>query len=141
MCNYNHNGQVSEYLGYIALKDHFPSMSLRPNPECSQHWCRKRQAEYRAHLASLPPPVARVEVESAPVDLHPDNEWGIELGDDPSAAEEAGGSAASAAPSLGADFKYAHEAAAKQTLRADETVQDEGLDLASLMASLKDVQK
>lgn len=118
-------------------------MVLRPNAECSQHWCRKRQAEHKAHLASLPPAVAQADVQSAPVELHPDNEWGIELDDEASseAAASASADAGAAASSLGADFKYAHEAAAKQTLTAEETVQDQGLDLASLMASLKAVQQ
>jgi molybdopterin/thiamine biosynthesis adenylyltransferase len=136
--------QVSPYLGYIALKDHFPTMCLRPNTECSQLWCRKRQAEYQKHLASLPPPVAPVKAaETAPADLHPDNEWGIELGDDGGDASAPSQAAAgsSGAPALSSDFKYAHEAATKQTLTAEETVKDEGLDLADLMSQLKAVQK
>ena len=36
-------GQVSNYLGYNALSDFFPSMPLAPNPECDSEWCRKRQ--------------------------------------------------------------------------------------------------
>ncbi|EOD08740.1 hypothetical protein EMIHUDRAFT_42963, partial [Emiliania huxleyi CCMP1516] len=32
--------------GYSALRDHFPTMALRPNPDCASSWCRRRQAEY-----------------------------------------------------------------------------------------------
>jgi hypothetical protein len=133
--------QVAPYLGYIALKDHFPTMTLRPNAECGQPWCRQRQAMHRAYLAALPPPTAALPVDEPAVELHPDNEWGIELGDDAD-----GGGCAPAAPdaataALGADFKYAHEAATEQTLSAEETVQDQGLDLAALMSQLASVQK
>ena len=41
-------GQVSTYLGYAALTDHFPTMTLKPNPECTSFWCRKQQAAWNA---------------------------------------------------------------------------------------------
>lgn len=41
-------GSVSEYVGYDAMKDHFPSISLKANPECQNNWCVKRQKEYAA---------------------------------------------------------------------------------------------
>jgi len=132
-------GQVSTYLGYIALKDHFPQMCLRPNRDCSQHWCRKRQVEYQAYLASLPPPEAAVAVEAAAEDLHPDNEWGIEVED-----EEAPSDPAPAGPSgqaLSADFKYAHEAAQARELQQGEAVESSGADLSDLMSQLKAVQQ
>jgi len=136
-------GVVSTYLGYIALKDHFPTMCLRPNKECTSYWCRKRQGEFQEYLARLPdPPVVQETGPEEPKDLHPDNEWGIELGDDEDGGD-AGGSAPSqpAASSLGADFKYAHEAATTVQPKAEDTVQDTGLDLSALMSQLKDVQK
>lgn len=39
-------GQVSEYVGYDSLRDHFPSVQLKPNPECTNSSCRERQASY-----------------------------------------------------------------------------------------------
>mmetsp|Transcript_8705 Transcript_8705/g.22186 ORF Transcript_8705/g.22186 Transcript_8705/m.22186 type:complete len:532 (-) Transcript_8705:341-1936(-) len=133
-------GKVSEYLGYIALKDHFPMMVLRPNPECSQAWCRKRQTEYQAYLASLPPPAPEQPEEAvAAIDLHPDNEWGIELSSD-DIGEPAPEPTTSSAPALSSDFKYANEAASTVAPKPEDTVQDEGFDLASLMSQLKSVQ-
>uniref|UniRef100_A0A0D9VG95 Ubiquitin-like modifier-activating enzyme 5 n=1 Tax=Leersia perrieri TaxID=77586 RepID=A0A0D9VG95_9ORYZ len=39
-------GQVSPYLGYNSLKDYFPTMEMKPNPQCSNPACVQRQKEY-----------------------------------------------------------------------------------------------
>ncbi|KAJ6882476.1 hypothetical protein NC651_028926 [Populus alba x Populus x berolinensis] len=39
-------GHVSPYLGYNSLKDYFPTMEMRPNPQCSNAACLERQKEY-----------------------------------------------------------------------------------------------
>ncbi|KAF5957305.1 hypothetical protein HYC85_004530 [Camellia sinensis] len=39
-------GYVSPYLGYNALKDYFPTMEMKPNPQCSNAACLERQNEY-----------------------------------------------------------------------------------------------
>ena len=46
-------GTVGYYLGYNALQDFFPSDSMRPNPECSNSWCVKRQEEYKVRFRCL----------------------------------------------------------------------------------------
>ncbi|XP_017762255.1 PREDICTED: ubiquitin-like modifier-activating enzyme 5 [Eufriesea mexicana] len=68
-------GDVSYYLGYNAMKDFFPKMVLKPNPNCEDKYCRKHQQEY----ALKPKPEQKMEetVEDKP--LHEDNEWGISL--------------------------------------------------------------
>jgi hypothetical protein len=38
-------GKVAPYVGYIALKDFFPSYEMKPNPNCTDAACRARQAE------------------------------------------------------------------------------------------------
>ena len=38
-------GKVSYYLGYAAITDFFPSMEMKPNPQCTDSYCRKRQKE------------------------------------------------------------------------------------------------
>ncbi|KOB66005.1 Ubiquitin-like modifier-activating enzyme 5, partial [Operophtera brumata] len=67
-------GTVSNYLGYSALTDFFPMMTLKvtcrhyhqlhgqqqpgPNPQCDDSFCRERQAEFRAKpivAYSIPP--------------------------------------------------------------------------------------
>ena len=40
-------GQVTRYLGYNALLDFFPTMSMKPNQSCDDSFCRTRQAEYQ----------------------------------------------------------------------------------------------
>ncbi|KOX79292.1 Ubiquitin-like modifier-activating enzyme 5 [Melipona quadrifasciata] len=71
-------GDVTYYLGYNAMQDFFPIMTLKPNPNCEDRYCRKHQLEY----ALKPKPEQKVEetVEDKP--LHEDNEWGISLVDE-----------------------------------------------------------
>ncbi|CAH0724475.1 unnamed protein product, partial [Brenthis ino] len=77
-------GNVSYYLGYSALTDFFPTMTLRPNPQCDEVWCRRRQAEARAR----PAVELATEVLEDTVPVHADNEWGISLVDENSPEEE-----------------------------------------------------
>ncbi|CAK1601553.1 unnamed protein product [Parnassius mnemosyne] len=78
-------GTVTYYLGYSALTDFFPTMCLKPNPQCSDSQCVVRQKEARAR----PPPVelaAEVCEDARP--LHADNSWGICLIDENAPEEE-----------------------------------------------------
>ncbi|XP_033209862.1 ubiquitin-like modifier-activating enzyme 5 [Belonocnema kinseyi] len=70
-------GTVTNYLGYNALEDFLPSMTLRPNENCENKDCQLRQKEYLAK-----PKVEQcVEcVEEGP--LHEDNEWDISVEDE-----------------------------------------------------------
>ncbi|KAK4569049.1 hypothetical protein RGQ29_004447 [Quercus rubra] len=79
-------GQVSPYLGYNSLKDYFPTMEMKPNPQCSNVACLERQQEYivakPARDAALK---AKMEAEALLVPefpLHADNEWSISVVDD-----------------------------------------------------------
>ncbi|XP_014481170.1 PREDICTED: ubiquitin-like modifier-activating enzyme 5 [Dinoponera quadriceps] len=69
-------GQVSHYLGYNAMEDFFPKMTLRPNPNCDDTHCRQRQREYLAK-PRVQQQKSREISEGKPV--HEDNEWGISL--------------------------------------------------------------
>ncbi|XP_033841598.1 ubiquitin-like modifier-activating enzyme 5 [Periophthalmus magnuspinnatus] len=69
-------GTVSYYLGYNAMQDFFPSMAMKANPQCNDHYCREQQEEYKKNEAERPK-VEAVEKEEEVV--HEDNEWGIEL--------------------------------------------------------------
>ncbi|KAF7287763.1 hypothetical protein GWI33_003397 [Rhynchophorus ferrugineus] len=71
-------GQVTNYLGYNALNDFFPTMNLRPNPICSDKNCRLRQAEF---VAKPRPEQAQEAVEDEGP-IHESNEWGISLVDE-----------------------------------------------------------
>lgn len=47
-------GTVSHYLGYNAMQDFFPTMSMKPNPQCSDAYCRRQQQEYQVrHITGL----------------------------------------------------------------------------------------
>lgn len=81
-------GHVSDYLGYSALKDFFPTMTLRPNPACSNGACRARQAEYekqKPEREERERQAAQIAAEKAAMEeavpLHSENEWNISLGD------------------------------------------------------------
>ncbi|XP_046829308.1 ubiquitin-like modifier-activating enzyme 5 isoform X3 [Vespa crabro] len=66
-------GNVTYYLGYNALQDFFPTMMLKPNPNCEDNYCRQRQQEYQAKPKVEKP----VEEVSDIKPLHEDNEWVI----------------------------------------------------------------
>ncbi|XVF49627.1 hypothetical protein PTKIN_Ptkin04bG0028600 [Pterospermum kingtungense] len=75
-------GHVSPYLGYSSLKDFFPTMAMKPNPQCTNAACLERQKEYiLAKPARDAAAKAKMEAEAsaaaADVPLHADNEWSI----------------------------------------------------------------
>lgn len=79
-------GQVSPYLGYNSLKDFFPTMEMRPNPQCSNAACLERQKEYLLVKPDRDAAIiAKMEAEALSVPegpLHTDNEWNISVVDD-----------------------------------------------------------
>ncbi len=76
-------GKVSHYLGYNAMDDFFPTMSLKPNKDCDDYFCRKQQEafalEEAERLKNMPDVVEEEKIEDI---VHEDNEWGISLVDD-----------------------------------------------------------
>ncbi|KAF2311504.1 hypothetical protein GH714_024418 [Hevea brasiliensis] len=75
-------GHVSPYLqGCNSLKDYFPTMEMRPNPQCSHAVCLERQKEYLlAKPARDAAAKTKMEAESflaTGIPLHADNEWNI----------------------------------------------------------------
>jgi len=40
-------GEVTHYLGYNALKDYFPVMSMKPNLQCDDQHCQRQQNIYQ----------------------------------------------------------------------------------------------
>ncbi|XP_054156108.1 ubiquitin-like modifier-activating enzyme 5 [Oppia nitens] len=79
-------GTVSRYLGYNALDDFFPTLSMRPNPGCDDSYCRRRQQEFDA--LPKPLPTATDTMASAADIVHEDNDWGICLVDESVATVE-----------------------------------------------------
>uniref|UniRef100_A0A164VXZ2 Ubiquitin-like modifier-activating enzyme 5 n=1 Tax=Daucus carota subsp. sativus TaxID=79200 RepID=A0A164VXZ2_DAUCS len=73
-------------MGYNALKDYFPTMQMKPNPQCSNAACLERQEEYNltkpardAAAKAKMDAEALIVTESA---MHLDNEWNICVVDD-----------------------------------------------------------
>lgn len=73
-------GSVTYYLGYNAMQDFFPTMTMKPNPQCDDRFCVKQQQVYQEKLASMPKEEEK-EVEEEEV-VHEDNDWGISLVDE-----------------------------------------------------------
>lgn len=129
-------GTVSFYLGYNAMQDFFPTMSMKPNPQCDDRNCRKQQEEYKKKAATLPPP------EAAPTEdeeiVHEDNEWGIELVSEVS--EEELKDSSGPIPALPEGITVAYTVPKKQEDSASEvTVEDSGESLEDLMAKMKNM--
>ncbi|XP_028725737.1 ubiquitin-like modifier-activating enzyme 5 isoform X1 [Peromyscus leucopus] len=129
-------GTVSFYLGYNAMQDFFPTMSMKPNPQCDDRNCRKQQEEYKKKATTLPPP------EAAPTEdeeiVHEDNEWGIELVSEVS--EEELKDSSGPIPVLPEGITVAYTVPKKQEDSASEvTVEDSGESLEDLMAKMKNM--
>ncbi|XP_026385354.1 ubiquitin-like modifier-activating enzyme 5 isoform X1 [Papaver somniferum] len=83
-------GQVSPYLGYNSLKDFFPTMAMKPNPQCSNSPCLDRQAIVQKDYMLTKPErdaaaKAKMEAEALLVvesPVHAENEWNISVVDD-----------------------------------------------------------
>lgn len=136
-------GHVSNYLGYSAMKDFFPTMTLRPNPSCSDSWCVRRQKQVAkaeadiaaTKLASGPEPVADA---TEAVELHPDNNWGISLiGDDDTQNGTDATPPSKRAASLADGVRFAYEEDANPDVAEEDKVKDSGANVNDLMAQLK----
>lgn len=118
-------GQVSKYLGYNAMLDFFPTMTMKPNEQCDEYFCRKRQEEFAKELAARPAEVVDVEEE---VVVHEDNEWCISLVDEASQDPEAAGGA----PDLVTGLSHAYS-------RPQATKEEETIDTGESEQSLEDL--
>ncbi|XP_045759735.1 ubiquitin-like modifier-activating enzyme 5 [Mirounga angustirostris] len=128
-------GTVSFYLGYNAMQDFFPTMSMKPNPQCDDRNCRKQQEEYKKKVAALPKEEAAQEEEEI---IHEDNEWGIELVSEVS--EEELKNSSGPVPDLPEGITVAYTIPKKQEDSvAEVTVEDSGESLEDLMAKMKNM--
>ncbi|XP_005074885.1 ubiquitin-like modifier-activating enzyme 5 isoform X2 [Mesocricetus auratus] len=129
-------GTVSFYLGYNAMQDFFPTMSMRPNPQCDDRNCRKQQEEYKKKAATRPAQEAAPEEEEEIV--HEDNEWGIELVSEVS--EEELKNSSGPIPDLPEGITVAYTVPKKQEDSVSEvTVEDSSESLEDLMARMKNM--
>ncbi|XP_064555799.1 ubiquitin-like modifier-activating enzyme 5 [Drosophila montana] len=129
-------GEVSDYLGYNALNDFFPKMTLKPNTQCDDRHCLERQKEFQAR----PKPVVQQVEEVSDEPLHASNDWGIELvADDAPAAEQTPKTADTANVATG--LRLAYEAPEKVSAdQASNAAAGDGMpetSLEDLMAQMK----
>jgi len=127
-------GDVSYYLGYNALQDFFPSMAMKPNPQCDDQSCLRHQQSYKAKEAAKPQ-IEEAEKEEEAI-VHEENDWGIELVSE--TTEEELKSSEGALPDLveGVQVAYTTPAVNKQSEGA-ATVEVSEQSLDDLMAQMK----
>lgn len=129
-------GEVSDYLGYNAMIDFFPKMSLKPNIQCSDRYCKIRQNEYNAR-----PKVEKVtETKADDAVVHSDNVYGIELVSEEDAEDEPSSSTKFPSPNIATGLKLAYDAPDTTTsaTEPDTTTNDE-TSLEELMAQMKSI--
>lgn len=122
-----HFGDVTYYLGYNALQDFFPTMVLKPNPNCEDNYCRQRQQEYQAKPKVEKP----VEEVSDTKPLHEDNEWGISLVEEYEQQEEEN------AQLVNTGLKQAYTISVQPTNSQNEIANTSGPSLEELMQQMK----
>ena len=126
-------GTVTHYLGYNAMQDFFPQMSLKPNPQCEESKCQKWQKEYSKRLAEQNSNVVNDKNTNEEVEvIHEDNSWGICLVDESKDSPEP------KMPDLSEGLSYAYsvlDVPGSKDEEVDVSTQDQSLD--DLMNQLK----
>jgi len=126
-------GTVSHYLGYNAMLDFFPTMSMKPNPDCDEYHCMKRRAEWAKELAERPEEVVVEQEEEAVV--HEENDWGISLvGEDVGDADAGGSQEVGEGVSTAYSFKQAP--VEEETITSAQEEEGEEESLEQLMAKM-----
>ena len=135
-------GQVTKYLGYNALLDYFPTMTLRPNEQCADSFCVKRQKEYNEHkrqqeILLRDQPVVEEEIQFE--DLHPENEFKIELCDEGQDMPDlTGGAQKTSNPGVHYAYPAANPSSEKEETQNEGPALD-NVNLADLMAKMKNL--
>uniref|UniRef100_A0A6J0UHW9 Ubiquitin-like modifier-activating enzyme 5 n=3 Tax=Pogona vitticeps TaxID=103695 RepID=A0A6J0UHW9_9SAUR len=128
-------GTVSFYLGYNAMQDFFPTMTMKPNPQCGDRNCRKQQEEFKKKEAASPKQEVFEQQEEI---VHEDNDWGIELVSEIS--EEELKAASGPLPDLPEGIALAYTLPNKEENTIDgATVQESEESLEELIAKMKSI--
>lgn len=124
-------GTVTPFLGYNALEDFFPSYAMKPNPECDDNFCIKRQKEYleRAPSIDVSHPVQEAEEQVS----HEDNVWEISVVDE--STNDASSSSTQVVPGL----NFAYEGPKKSNVVEQSGGGKE--DVADLIQQLQSLNK
>lgn len=125
-------GKVSDYLGYNALDDFFPMISLKPNTTCTDSWCIKQQAVFAAKPKREV--VLEVPVDEGP--LHEENEFGIELVDESAPVVVVGQGNKAKNPT---GLKLAYDAPDESADNGNTVVVGEDVSLEELMKQMNSI--
>ncbi|MCI4374191.1 hypothetical protein PGIGA_G00003410 [Pangasianodon gigas] len=126
-------GTVSFYLGYNAMQDFFPTMAMKANPQCDDRHCRRQQEEYIKKEAERPKQEVAEEEEEV---VHEENDWGIELVSEITAAELQ--DASGPKPDLPEGITVAYTIPNKDgEINSGETLEETDQSLEELMAHMK----
>lgn len=131
-------GKVSRYLGYNALLDFFPTMELKPNDECGDSFCIKRQKEFKIQEAKRLADHVEVVEEVVEENLHLDNEFKIELcgeGEDLPDVKKTD----VAETCKGVNYAYNMPATSEPAKESQADTEENSVDLGDLMAKLKNL--
>lgn len=138
-------GQVTPYLGYNALKDFFPTMEMKPNPQCSNSACLERQREYilakPARDAAARAKMEAKGVSVTEVPLHEENEWNISVVDDSDLAVTEIGSSGTLPEGLTHELPIADEFEKLEVSKASTTAADDLDDLRRQLEALNAADK
>jgi len=135
-----HFGDVSDYLGYNAMNDFFPRMTMRPNVDCEEFHCRDKQKvfiaaeeERKKRESLLDDTVGENIIEV----LHEENEWGISLVEEPSIESEKQTEGTS---NLADGLQHAYDPRPKIVEKIEvEEDEDNSQSLDDLMAQMKNL--
>jgi len=132
-------GEASDYLGYNAMNDFFPRMTMKPNKDCDEFHCRDKQKIYckaeeeRRKIESL------TKVTEAPVEeiVHEDNDWGISLVEEESI--ETGSTTQNSKSQLVEGLQHAYDPRPKASDNDEEEIEESSQSLDDLMAQMKNL--
>jgi len=76
-------GEVSNFLGYNALQNYFPTYTLKPNTSCGNPHCVEHQKKFQEKLQKEKSVAKKEEKREDKPIVHEENIWGITLEDEP----------------------------------------------------------
>ncbi|KAM7283655.1 ubiquitin-like modifier-activating enzyme 5 [Ixodes scapularis] len=128
-------GTVSHYLGYNALQDFFPTMQMKPNSQCDDSFCRRRQKEFQEREAAKPKQEAKEEEKEEII--HEENEWGICLVSETPEEDGKRDTPEATVPGLVSGVRLAYTVPAPQQIEDEEPTTGTEQSLEELMAQMK----
>jgi len=137
-------GTVSYYLGYNAMDDFFPQMTLSPSSTCPNFCCLELQKKHAGWSSDDNDDVNYWKKKEEVVEVvHEDNDWCITCDDDEPVAEAApaaGGQQSGVVLGEGVSVAFERSHELQEEVAEEDLVQDDGTDLDDLKAQLAAMQ-